>query len=73
MSFEAVLEQDEAKRLLCAALADDPAHAYLFHGPAGVGKMSAALRRWAKELTRASCAPTRQGRMKLRRPRIQIL
>jgi len=43
MSFEAVLEQDEAKRLLCAALADDPAHAYLFHCPAGVGKRRAAL------------------------------
>src|SRR5213075_139734 len=32
-----------AKRLLRAALADAPAHAYLFHGPAGVGKRTAAL------------------------------
>jgi DNA polymerase III subunit delta' len=43
MSFEKLLEQDEAKRLLTAALAGDPAHAYLFHGPAGVGKRRAAL------------------------------
>ncbi len=43
MSFETLLEQDEAKRLLSAALADEPAHAYLFHGPAGVGKRRAAL------------------------------
>lgn len=43
MSFEHVLEQEEAKRLLDAALADGPAHAYLFHGPRGVGKRTAAL------------------------------
>jgi DNA polymerase-3 subunit delta' len=36
-------DQDEAKRLLDAALAEGPAHAYLFHGPAGVGKRRAAL------------------------------
>ena len=36
-------EQAEAKRLLDAALADGPAHAYLFHGPRGVGKRAAAL------------------------------
>ncbi len=36
-------EQAEAKRLLRAALADGPAHAYLMHGPAGVGKRRAAL------------------------------
>ena len=42
MTFDAVVEQDEAKRLLAAALADEPAHAYLFHGPAGVGKRLAA-------------------------------
>ena len=40
--FAAVPEQKEAKRLLAAALADGPAHAYLFHGPAGVGKRTAA-------------------------------
>ena len=38
----AVPEQGEAKRLLAAAV-DDPAHAYLFHGPAGVGKRSRAV------------------------------
>jgi DNA polymerase-3 subunit delta' len=42
-SFETFPEQDEAKRLLRAALAEGPAHAYLFHGPAGVGKRRAAL------------------------------
>src|SRR5437764_4070585 len=36
-------EQAEAKRLLLAALAAGPAHAYLFHGPAGVGKRAAAI------------------------------
>jgi DNA polymerase III subunit delta' len=41
--FETFPEQDEAKRLLRAALAEGPAHAYLFHGPAGVGKRRAAL------------------------------
>jgi DNA polymerase III subunit delta' len=41
--FASVPEQDEAKRLLDAALADGPAHAYLLHGPAGVGKRTAAF------------------------------
>ena len=41
--FESVVEQHEAKRLLEAALAEGPAHAYLFHGPAGVGKARLAL------------------------------
>jgi DNA polymerase-3 subunit delta' len=41
--FEAVSEQHEAKRLLEAALADGPAHAYLLHGPPGVGKRDLAL------------------------------
>jgi DNA polymerase-3 subunit delta' len=40
--FADVPEQPEAKRLLEAALADGPAHAYLLHGPAGVGKRTAA-------------------------------
>jgi DNA polymerase III subunit delta' len=40
--FADVPEQNEAKRLLDAALADGPSHAYLFHGPAGVGKHAAA-------------------------------
>ena len=42
-SFETFPEQPEAKRLLRAALADAPAHAYLFHGPPGVGKRRAAV------------------------------
>ena len=41
--FAAVPEQEEAKRLLRAAIAEGPAHAYLFHGPGGVGKRTAAL------------------------------
>ena len=42
--FENISEQAEAKRLLRAALADEgPAHAYLFHGPPGVGKRATAI------------------------------
>ena len=41
-SFETLPEHDEAKRLLRAALAEGPAHAYLFHGPPGSGKRRAA-------------------------------
>jgi DNA polymerase-3 subunit delta' len=43
MSFDPIAEQLEAKRLLSAALADGPAHAYLLHGPPGVGKRDLAL------------------------------
>ena len=43
MSFEALPEQLEAKALLSAALAEGPAHAYLLHGPPGVGKRDLAL------------------------------
>ena len=42
-SFETFPEQAEAKRLLRAALAEGPAHAYLLHGPPGVGKRAAAV------------------------------
>lgn len=41
MSFD-LPEQPEARRLLAAAVAEGPAHAYLLHGPAGVGKRQAA-------------------------------
>src|SRR2546423_4249369 len=41
--FDSIPEQGEPKRLLAAALADGPAHAYLFHGPAGVAKQATAL------------------------------
>jgi DNA polymerase-3 subunit delta' len=42
-TFASVPEQAEAKRLLSAALQEGPTHAYLFHGPAGVGKRGLAL------------------------------
>jgi DNA polymerase III subunit delta' len=41
--FQGFPEQTEARRLLDAALAEEPAHAYLFHGPPGVGKRRTAL------------------------------
>ncbi len=48
-AFAAILEQESVKLLLSAALRDGPAHAYLFHGPAGVGK-SATARAFAAAL-----------------------
>jgi DNA polymerase-3 subunit delta' len=41
-TFARFSEQPEAGRLLDAALRDGPAHAYLFHGPPGVGKSEVA-------------------------------
>ena len=41
-TFARFSEQPDAARLLDAALREGPAHAYLFHGPAGVGKREAA-------------------------------
>lgn len=41
--FASVPEQAEAKRLLTGALAGGHAHAYLLHGPPGVGKTTAAF------------------------------
>src|SRR5262245_34420410 len=40
--LDEISEQHEAKGLLAVALAEGPAHAYLFHGPPGVGKWKAA-------------------------------
>jgi DNA polymerase III subunit delta' len=48
-TFARFSEQPEAGRLLDAALREGPAHAYLFHGPAGVGKSEVA-RAFAREL-----------------------
>jgi DNA polymerase-3 subunit delta' len=53
-TFERFREQHEAKRLLEAALTEGPAHAYLFHGPAGVGK-----REMARAFARALLGTTR--------------
>ncbi len=41
--FAAIPEQHEAKRLLNAALGEGEAHAFLFHGPPGVGKSDSAF------------------------------
>ncbi len=41
--FEEVIEQQAAKRLLQSAIEEGPVHAYLFHGPPGVGKQKTAL------------------------------
>lgn len=53
-AFEKVSEQPEAKRLLRAALDDGLAHAYLFHGPPGVGKRALATAFAAELLADAS-------------------
>jgi DNA polymerase III subunit delta' len=42
-TFARFSEQAEPARLLEAALREGPAHAYLFHGPAGVGKRETAV------------------------------
>jgi len=42
-SFETFREQAEAKRLLRSALEEGSAHAFLLHGPPGVGKRLAAF------------------------------
>ena len=48
-AFARFSEHPEAGRLLDAALREGPAHAYLFHGPPGVGKSDVA-RAFAREL-----------------------
>ena len=60
-TFADIPEQAEAKRLLEAALAEGSAHAYLFHGPAGVGKRQAA-----KRLTFKKRPPNTSTRIALR-------
>jgi DNA polymerase-3 subunit delta' len=50
-AFARFSEHAEAGRLLDAALREGPAHAYLFHGPPGVGKREVA-RAFAHELLR---------------------
>ncbi len=50
MTLDQALEaHPHARLVLGAALADKPSHAYLFHGPAGTGKATAA-RAFAAEL-----------------------
>jgi DNA polymerase III subunit delta' len=49
VSFSGLAEQPEARLLLASAVKEGPAHAYLFHGPPGVGKRAAA-RAFAGEL-----------------------
>jgi DNA polymerase-3 subunit delta' len=41
--FDEIIEQHAAKGLLQAAVEEGPVHAYLFHGPPGVGKQKTAL------------------------------
>src|SRR4051812_49737901 len=48
-TYSSFSEQAEAARLLDAAIREGPAHAYLFHGPPGVGKSEVA-RAFAHEL-----------------------
>ncbi|NUR75012.1 MAG: hypothetical protein HOQ28_01840 [Thermoleophilia bacterium] len=54
-TFARFSEHPEAGRLLDAALREGPAHAYLFHGPPGVGKREVA-RTFARELIGTSRA-----------------
>ncbi|HEY6962468.1 MAG TPA: hypothetical protein VI408_11310 [Gaiellaceae bacterium] len=54
-TFARFSEQPEAGRLLDAALREGPAHAYLFHGPPGVGK-----REVARTFARALLSTTRE-------------
>ena len=54
-TFAHFSEQPEAGRLLDAALREGPAHAYLFHGPPGVGK-----REVARTFARALLETTRE-------------
>jgi len=61
-AFEKVSEQPEAKRLLRAALDDALAHAYLFHGPPGVGKRAMATAFAAELLEGGTAARAKPAR-----------
>ncbi len=55
-TFPAIVGHPRPKRLLAAALAGTPGHAYLFLGPTGVGKRSVALA-FARALNCAQRSP----------------
>jgi DNA polymerase III subunit delta' len=60
---EALEAHPHARLVLGAALADKPSHAYLFHGPAGIGK-AAAARAFAAELLAATEADPDAARIR---------
>ena len=66
--FDVLAEQPEAKRLLDAALAEGPAHAYLLHGPPGVGKRRAAFALRGRDPRRGDA-----GRRRLAHPDLYLL
>ena len=51
-------DHPQARMVLTTALAGSPSHAYLFHGPAGTGKSTAA-RAFAAELLVGGLRPIR--------------
>src|ERR671934_84385 len=65
--FETFPEQDEAKRLLRAALAEGPAHAYLFHGPRGAGERAAGAKEAAEQELDRLDLPAREAEQRVRR------
>jgi DNA polymerase III subunit delta' len=57
-------DHPQARMVLSSALATGPSHAYLFHGPAGVGKRTVA-RAFAAELLAAGAADPGDVRMRV--------